>query len=57
MDNANLTVEHSNNASNDEINAIASQLALDASNDGYIIKVLNQDPTGGVSYFEWDGST
>jgi flagellar capping protein FliD len=56
VDNANLTVS-SNNASNDEINAIASQLALDASNDGYIIKVLNQDPTGGVSYFEWDGST
>lgn len=56
VDNANLTVS-SNNASNDEINAIASQLALDASDDGYIIKVLNQEPAGGVSYFAWDGST
>ena len=56
VDNANLTVS-SNNASNDEINAIASQLALDASDDGYIIKVLNQEPAGGVSYFVWDGST
>jgi flagellar capping protein FliD len=56
VDNANLTVS-SNNASNDEINAIASQLALDASDNGYIIKVLNQEPGGGVSYFEWDGST
>ena len=56
VDNANLTVS-SNNSTNDQINGIASQLSLDASDDGYIIKVLNQEPSGSVSYFEWDGST
>ena len=56
VDNSNLTVS-SNNASNDEINAIATQLGLSTSDDGYIIKVLNQDPSGEVGYFEWDGSS
>ena len=56
VDNSNLTVS-SNNASNDEINSIATQLGLDASDDGYVIKVLNQEPAGGVGYFEWDGSS
>jgi flagellar capping protein FliD len=55
VDNSNLTVS-ANNSSNDEINQIASQLGLDSSNDGYVIKVLNQEPTNEVSYFEWDGS-
>lgn len=54
VDNANLTVS-TNNASNDQINDIATQLGLDSSDDGYIIEVLNQDPDGGKSYFEWDG--
>ena len=56
VDNSNLTVS-SNNASNDEINAIATQLGLSTSDDGYIIKVLNQDPSGEVGYFEWDGTS
>lgn len=56
VDNSNLTVS-SNNAANDEINAIATQLGLSTSDDGYIIKVLNQDPSGEVGYFEWDGSS
>jgi hypothetical protein len=56
VDNSNLTVS-SNNAANDEINAIATQLGLSSSDDGYIIKVLNQDPSGEVGYFEWDGSS
>ena len=55
VDNSNLTVS-SNNASNDEINSIATQLGLDATDEGYVIKVLNQEPTGEVGYFEWDGS-
>ena len=55
VDNSNLTVS-ANNSSNDEINQIASQLGLDSSDDGYVIKVLNQEPTNEVSYFEWDGS-
>ncbi|MEK9773195.1 MAG: flagellar filament capping protein FliD [Opitutae bacterium] len=56
LDNSNLTVS-SNNASNDEINGIATQLGLDGSDDGYVIKVLNQVPSGEVAYFEWDGSS
>ena len=56
VDNSNLTVS-SNNAANDEINAIATQLSLNSSDDGYIIKVLNQDPSGEVGYFEWDGTS
>jgi len=56
VDNSNLTVS-SNNAVNDEINAIATQLGLSTSDDGYIIKVLNQDPSGEVGYFEWDGTS
>jgi flagellar capping protein FliD len=56
VDNSNLTVS-SNNASNDEINSIATQLGLDATDEGYVIKVLNQGTTGEVGYFEWDGSS
>lgn len=55
IDSSNLTVS-TNNASNDEINAIATQLGLDAGDDGYVIKVLNQSPDNQVAYFEWDGS-
>ena len=55
VDSSNLTVS-TNNSTNDEIDAIASQLGLDASDDGYVIKVLNQDPDGQVAYHEWDGS-
>jgi flagellar capping protein FliD len=56
VDNSNLTVS-TNNAANDEINAIATQLGLNSSDDGYIIKVLNQVPSGEVGYFEWDGAS
>lgn len=56
VDNANLTTS-TNNASNDQINGIASQLGLNASDDGYIIKVLKQEPANESAYFEWDGSS
>jgi len=56
VDSSNLTVS-SNNGSNDEINAIASQLGLDSSDDGYVVKVLNQSPDNQVSYFQWDGTS
>ena len=55
VDSSNLTTS-SNNTSNDEINQIATQLGLSSSDDGYIIKVLNQDPDNNTSYFEWDGA-
>ncbi len=55
IDSSNLTVS-TNNATNDEINAIATQLGLDSSDDGYVVKVLNQSPDNQVAYFEWDGS-
>jgi flagellar capping protein FliD len=54
VDSANLTIS-SNNGANDEINAIATQMNLDASDDGYVIKVLNQDSTNQSAYFEWNG--
>jgi len=56
VDSANLTIS-ANNATNDEINAIATQMNLDASDDGYVIKVLNQDSTSQSAYFEWDGDS
>jgi len=56
VDNADLTTS-TNNASNDEINGIASQLGLNAADDGYIIKVLKQEPSDQTVYFEWDGSS
>ena len=56
VDSSNLTISE-NNGTNDEINAIASQMNLDASDDGYIIKVLDQGSTGQPAYFEWDGSS
>jgi flagellar capping protein FliD len=55
LDSANLTIS-SNDAANTEINQISTQLGLSSSDDGYIIKVLNQEPTETVSYFEWDGA-
>jgi flagellar capping protein FliD len=56
VDNSSLTISQ-NNSSNDEINNIATQLGLDASDDGYVIKVLNQEPSGEVDYFKWDGTS
>lgn len=56
VDSANLTIS-TNNAANDEINAIATQMNLDASDDGYVIKVLNQDSSSQSAYFEWDGDS
>lgn len=56
VDNADLTTS-TNNASNDEINGIATQLGLNAADDGYIIKVLKQEPSDQTVYFEWNGSS
>jgi flagellar capping protein FliD len=55
-DGADLII-NSNDGSNTEINNIAAQLSLDSSNDGYIIKVLNQNSSGSIAYFKWDGSS
>ena len=55
-DSANLTIGV-NNSDYDEINAISNQMNFDSSDEGYIIKVLNQEGTGNSAYFEWDGST
>jgi flagellar capping protein FliD len=54
-DSANLTIS-SNNAANDELVAISNQMNLGTSDDGYIVKVLNQDGAGVSAYFEWNGS-
>ncbi len=55
-DGSNLII-NSNDASNTEINNIATQLSLDSSNDGYVIKVLDQNSTGIPAYFKWNGTT
>jgi flagellar capping protein FliD len=55
-DGSNLII-NSNDASNTEINNISTQLALDSSNDGYVIKVLDQNSTGSSAYFKWNGTT
>ena len=55
-DGADLII-NSNDGSNTEINNIATQLALNSGNDGYIIKVLDQNSTGSTAYFKWNGST
>jgi len=54
-DSASLTIG-SNNASNDELNAISTQMNFGSGDDGYIVKVLNQNSSGTSAYFEWDGS-
>jgi flagellar capping protein FliD len=54
-DSANLTIS-SNNTANDELVAISNQMNLGTSDDGYIVKVLNQDGAGVSAYFEWNGS-
>jgi flagellar capping protein FliD len=56
FDGASLTI-NSNDGSNTEINNIATQLSLDSSNDGYIIKVLDQNSTGSKAYFKWNGTS
>ena len=55
-DGADLII-NSNDSSNTEITNIATQLALNSGNDGYIIKVLDQNSTGSMAYFKWNGST
>lgn len=55
-DGSNLVI-NSNDASNTELNNIASQLNLGSSDDGYLVKVLDQDGTGNKAYFSWDGSS
>jgi len=55
-DGADLTI-NSNDSSNTQINNIATQLSLDSSNNGYIIKVLDQNSSGSNAYFKWNGSS
>jgi len=55
-DGADLII-NGNDSSNTEINNIAAQLALNSGNDGYIIKVLDQNLTGSSAYFKWNGSS
>ena len=55
-DGANLII-NSNDASNSSINAIQAQLGLSSTDKGYMIKVLNQAPSGDTSYFNWTGSS
>ena len=54
-DGSNLVI-NSNDASNTELNNIASQLTLGTSDEGYLVKVLDQNGTGQKAYFSWDGS-
>ena len=54
-DSANLTIS-SNDATNTEL-LISTQMNLGSDDDGYIVKVLNQDSTGTSAYFEWDGTS
>ena len=53
-DGANLII-NTNDSSNTSINAIQSQLSLSSSDSGYMVKVLNQAPSGDVTYFNWNG--
>ena len=46
---------NTNDASNTSLNGIQTQLSLTTSDKGYMIKVLNQAPSGDVTYFNWDG--
>jgi flagellar capping protein FliD len=55
-DGADLII-NANDSSNTEINNIATQLSLNSGNDGYIIKVLDQNLTGSSAYFKWNGSS
>ena len=55
-DGADLII-NSNDGSNTEINNIAAQLALNSSNNGYTIKVLDQDSSGNSAYFKWNGTS
>lgn len=55
-DSANLTIS-SNDATNTELTSISTQMNLGSDDDGYIVKVLNQDSTGTSAYFEWDGAS
>ena len=54
-DSSNLTIS-ANNASNTELISISTQMNLGSDDDGYIVKVLNQNSTGTSAYFEWDGT-
>ena len=54
-DGSNLII-NSNDSSNTELNNIATQLNLSSSDEGYLIKVLDQNGTGNKAYFSWDGS-
>ena len=53
-DGADLII-NTNDASNTTLNGIQTQLSLTTSDEGYMIKVLNQAPSGDITYFNWDG--
>jgi len=55
-DGSNLVI-NTNDASNTELNNIAAQLTLGSSDEGYLVKVLDQNGTGQKAYFSWDGSS
>ena len=55
-DGADLIINE-NDASNTEINNISSQLGLGSSDNGYIIKVLDQASSGNTAYFSWNGTS
>ena len=54
-DGANLII-NSNDSSNTEILAVSTQLNLGSTDNGYVIKVLDDNSTGLSAYYEWDGS-
>ena len=49
-------VINSNDSANTEINAISTQLNLGASDDGYIIKVLDDNNSGQAAFYKWNGT-
>ena len=47
---------NSNDVANTEVNAISAQLNLDASDNGYMIKVLDNHGTGEAAFYKWNGA-
>ena len=54
-DGSNLVI-NANDSSNTEINAISTQLNLGASDEGYIIKVLDNNSSGQAAFYKWNGT-
>ena len=47
---------NANDSVNTEINAISTQLNLDATDEGYMIKVLDDNGSGEAAFYEWNGT-